>query len=124
MGFISLLLTFSQSYIARICISEKLADNMLPCAPKITEEKSSTNAEEEPNRRLLAEMILANMSPRRILAGGESGSNCSGVGLGTLFSIFTFKFGCNEWFQSLTKASSLMFWPEQNLASENGIHYI
>lgn len=98
MGFISLLLTFFQSYIARICISEKVADNMLPCAPKITEKESSEADTEDPHRRLLVEMILANVSPRRILAGGESGSKCSAVGLRTLFSTFKFKFGCNEGF--------------------------
>ncbi|KAL8150020.1 MLO-like protein 9 [Apium graveolens] len=32
LGFISLLLTFGQSYIARICIPDKVADSMLPCA--------------------------------------------------------------------------------------------
>ncbi|KAJ7944034.1 MLO-like protein [Quillaja saponaria] len=31
LGFISLLLTFGQTYIARICISAKAADSMLPC---------------------------------------------------------------------------------------------
>ncbi|XP_058107295.1 MLO-like protein 9 [Magnolia sinica] len=31
LGFISLLLTFGQSYITGICISEKSADTMLPC---------------------------------------------------------------------------------------------
>ncbi|WCJ44745.1 Seven transmembrane MLO family protein [Euphorbia peplus] len=31
LGFISLLLTFSQSYIARICIKERYANTMLPC---------------------------------------------------------------------------------------------
>uniref|UniRef100_A0A164XSQ4 MLO-like protein n=1 Tax=Daucus carota subsp. sativus TaxID=79200 RepID=A0A164XSQ4_DAUCS len=32
LGFISLLLTFTQSYIARICIPEHIANTMLPCA--------------------------------------------------------------------------------------------
>ncbi|KAK4364969.1 hypothetical protein RND71_016327 [Anisodus tanguticus] len=31
LGFISLLLTFGQKYIADICISERVADTMLPC---------------------------------------------------------------------------------------------
>lgn len=31
LGFISLLLTFGQSYISRICIPIKVADTMLPC---------------------------------------------------------------------------------------------
>ncbi|GAV86192.1 Mlo domain-containing protein [Cephalotus follicularis] len=32
LGFISLLLTFSQTYIAEICVPAKVADTMLPCA--------------------------------------------------------------------------------------------
>ena len=31
LGFISLLLTFGQNYISKICIPSKLADTMLPC---------------------------------------------------------------------------------------------
>ncbi|KAK4730277.1 hypothetical protein R3W88_023265 [Solanum pinnatisectum] len=31
LGFISLLLTFGQNYISRICIPERVADTMLPC---------------------------------------------------------------------------------------------
>ncbi|KAJ9186307.1 hypothetical protein P3X46_001897 [Hevea brasiliensis] len=34
LGFISLLLTFSQSYISQICIKEKYANTMLPCPKK------------------------------------------------------------------------------------------
>ncbi|KAL6274249.1 hypothetical protein ACE6H2_024941 [Prunus campanulata] len=48
LGFISLLLTFGQSYIARICISLKVADSMLPCTAKDEEDDSTTS-----HRRLL-----------------------------------------------------------------------
>nr|ACZ81390.1 powdery mildew resistance locus O protein [Prunus persica] len=50
LGFISLLLTFGQSYIARICIPLKIADTMLPCTVKDVkdEEDDSTS-----HRRLL-----------------------------------------------------------------------
>ncbi|XP_071712991.1 MLO-like protein 10 [Rutidosis leptorrhynchoides] len=34
LGFISLILTFSQRYIAKICISDRVADTMLPCAKR------------------------------------------------------------------------------------------
>ncbi|KMZ67114.1 hypothetical protein ZOSMA_279G00180 [Zostera marina] len=34
LGFISLLMTFCRNYIAKICIPEKVADTMLPCALK------------------------------------------------------------------------------------------
>ncbi|KAF3664734.1 putative E3 ubiquitin-protein ligase-like [Capsicum annuum] len=36
LGFISLLLTFGQNYIAKICIPERVANTMLPCPPKNT----------------------------------------------------------------------------------------
>ncbi|KAG4950025.1 hypothetical protein JHK82_043226 [Glycine max] len=42
LGFISLLLTFDQSYIVRICIPEKLADNMLPCPYRYKEAKKAS----------------------------------------------------------------------------------
>ncbi|KAI4327863.1 hypothetical protein L6164_020275 [Bauhinia variegata] len=45
LGFISLLLTFGQNYILRICISQKLADNMLPC--------TNSNSKTEQRRKLL-----------------------------------------------------------------------
>lgn len=48
LGFISLLLTFGQSYIARICIPLKVADTMLPCTVKDEEDDSTTS-----HRRLL-----------------------------------------------------------------------
>lgn len=58
LGFISLLLVFSQYYIARICVPYKVADSMLPCpvAGKSVEK-------EEHRRRLL-------WYERRVLAGG------------------------------------------------------
>ncbi|XP_052195679.1 MLO-like protein 10 [Diospyros lotus] len=61
LGFISLLLTFGQTYIAKICIPIKVADSMLPCPSKRSES-------EEHQRRLL-------WYEHRILAT-ESSSNC------------------------------------------------
>lgn len=81
LGFISLLLTFGQSYIARICIPVELADKMLPCALRNTKEKSTETDTEEQHRRLMVDMILANINPRRILATAESTGKCSEVGL-------------------------------------------
>jgi len=49
LGFISLILTFSQYYIAKICIPTKIADTMLPCAVK----HEAASGEEENRRRLL-----------------------------------------------------------------------
>ncbi|XP_057542528.1 MLO-like protein 10 isoform X2 [Amaranthus tricolor] len=50
MGFISLILTFSQGYITRICIPSRLADHMLPCE---TENGVSNNV----HRRLTFEGV-------------------------------------------------------------------
>lgn len=54
LGFISLLLTFSQYYISKICISQSVADTMLPCS--VGEKKGHVKGgegEEENRRRLL-----------------------------------------------------------------------
>ncbi|KAF3440893.1 hypothetical protein FNV43_RR19179 [Rhamnella rubrinervis] len=64
LGFISLLLTFGQSYIARICIPIKVAESMLPCTKKV-----STTTEEEHRRKLL-------WSERRFLAGDSYAPKC------------------------------------------------
>ncbi|MFS7969761.1 hypothetical protein Hanom_Chr09g00812951 [Helianthus anomalus] len=48
LGFISLILTFSQYYIAEICIPVDVANTMLPCALKDKAEKEGNGA-----RRLL-----------------------------------------------------------------------
>ncbi|XAR73667.1 hypothetical protein NMG60_11007713 [Bertholletia excelsa] len=64
LGFISLILTFGQNYIAKICISTKVAGTMWPC-PKIDSEKSA----DEHRRRLL-------WYEHRILAA-DSASTCA-----------------------------------------------
>uniref|UniRef100_A0A1D1XFL1 MLO-like protein n=1 Tax=Anthurium amnicola TaxID=1678845 RepID=A0A1D1XFL1_9ARAE len=74
LGFISLLLTFGQSYIAKICIPEKAADTMLPCRIKGTEERETG---EEHRRRFLFSLLHMDSS-RRILSEGSSGSSCAG----------------------------------------------
>ncbi|KAI3665251.1 hypothetical protein L6452_43875 [Arctium lappa] len=50
LGFISLLLTFSQYYIAKICIPDSIADTMLPCPVR---DKPPKDEKEEGSRRLL-----------------------------------------------------------------------
>ncbi|URD83072.1 hypothetical protein MUK42_07517 [Musa troglodytarum] len=56
LGFISLLLTFGQKYIVKICIPYKVADTMLPCS-----RKTDTGMEEEADgghrRRLLTNAL-------------------------------------------------------------------
>nr|GEX67381.1 MLO-like protein 8 [Tanacetum cinerariifolium] len=64
LGFISLILTFSQYYIAKICIPVSVADTMLPCAKKDKGEK-----EKEGARRLLLWYEHG-----RILAGAKESS--------------------------------------------------
>lgn len=66
LGFISLLLTVSQTYVAKICISESLSESMLPCRKQVND---TTTSSEEKNRKLSEE------SQRRVLAS-SSGSSC------------------------------------------------
>ncbi|KAJ9564662.1 hypothetical protein OSB04_000628 [Centaurea solstitialis] len=68
LGFISLLLTFSQYYIAKICIPDSVADTMLPCPVR---DKPPKDEEEEGHRRLLLSYDL-----RRSLAEASSSSGC------------------------------------------------
>lgn len=78
LGFISLLLVFSQYYIAKICVPYNVADSMLPCP--VAEKKS--DKKEENHRRLL-------WYERRVLAGGYK-SSCKEV---FCIQIYTFFFG-------------------------------
>ncbi|KAL2988430.1 hypothetical protein AAZX31_11G085800 [Glycine max] len=78
LGFISLLLTFGQSYIVRICIPEKLADIMLPCPYK--EAKKASDSEEEHRRKLLS-------YERRYLAADTASFKCSREGHEPLLSV-------------------------------------
>ncbi|KAK1297051.1 MLO-like protein 8 [Acorus calamus] len=74
LGFISLLLSFVQNYIAEICIPEKTADTMLPCRlRKITVEEDQGH-----RKRHLFEDIFDNLkSNRRSLAAGGPAKTCA-----------------------------------------------
>ncbi|WOL05873.1 MLO-like protein 9 isoform X1 [Canna indica] len=63
LGFISLLLTFGQNYIAQICIPYKLANTMLPCPLN-----DKAKADGGKYRRLLWESLMDQNPKRRILA--------------------------------------------------------
>ncbi|XP_038685522.1 MLO-like protein 10 [Tripterygium wilfordii] len=76
LGFISLLLTFGQTYFIRVCVSPKVANTMLPCAKK---ETSNASSEDEHRRRLL-------WLERRSLAAAGSDFKCND-GLEPLMSI-------------------------------------
>ncbi|XP_061357445.1 MLO-like protein 10 [Gastrolobium bilobum] len=52
LGFISLLLTFGQSYIVRICVPANVADKLLPCP--YTGTNNASSSEEEHSRKLLS----------------------------------------------------------------------
>ncbi|KAG6517553.1 hypothetical protein ZIOFF_020946 [Zingiber officinale] len=69
LGFISLLLTFSQDQIAKICVPKAIADSMLPCRPDA--ESTGRN-----KRRLLALVLTESHLKRRILAAGDSVVEC------------------------------------------------
>lgn len=68
LGFISLLLTFGQSYVSRICIPQKVADTMLPCRYDNKKAESSKGG----HRRLL-------WYERRSLAAGSYAPSCKTV---------------------------------------------
>jgi len=69
LGFISLILVFSQYYIAKICIPVKVADTMLPCPANSTTSKTDDSEKGDNRRRLL-------WYEHRILAAGTYSSNC------------------------------------------------
>ena len=72
LGFISLLLTFGQNYISKMCIPSKYAKTMLPCVPPEerhgaghhTEEAGGGEAKDGGHRRRLLSY------ERRFLASG------------------------------------------------------
>ncbi|VFQ70926.1 unnamed protein product [Cuscuta campestris] len=66
LGFISLLLTFGQNYIAKICIPIKVANTMLPCPAKHKEHSDNGG---EHHRRLL-------WNGRRILSSDSAPGEC------------------------------------------------
>ncbi|XP_045813665.1 MLO-like protein 8 isoform X1 [Trifolium pratense] len=81
LGFISLLLTIGQNYIVRICISEKIADKMLPCPlNNISDNKKSSSVEVRNLRKLVS-------YERRYLASDTTSYKCSRKGHEPLLSV-------------------------------------
>jgi len=78
LGFISLLLTFGQSYMVKICIPANATDQMLPCPYRAT--RDAKNDEEEHHRKLL-------YYERRYLSEDGSPYNCKEV---TMLPYFVF----------------------------------
>ncbi|KAF9678635.1 hypothetical protein SADUNF_Sadunf07G0055000 [Salix dunnii] len=67
LGFISLLLSFGQNHIAKICVPQDVVGTMLPCKKGVADKRIST--EEEHRRRLL-------LFDRRFLARAKSAVKC------------------------------------------------
>ncbi|KAG2376303.1 MLO-like protein [Vigna angularis] len=80
LGFISLLLTFGQSYIVKICVPEKLADKMLPCPYKYKDAEKASDDGEKHRRKLLS-------YERRYLAADTTSFKCSNEGHEPLLSV-------------------------------------
>ena len=70
LGFISLLLSFGQNHIAKICVPQDVVGTMLPCKKGVADKRIST--EEENRRRLL-------LFDRRFLARAKSAVKCKDV---------------------------------------------
>ncbi|KAJ6792177.1 MLO-like protein 9 [Iris pallida] len=83
LGFISLLLTFGQTYIAKICIPAKAANTMLPC--KLSEAAEEAEGRGSQKRRLLWNAITDSNSTRRVLA--EAAANTCAKGKVPLVSV-------------------------------------
>ncbi|KAK7406948.1 hypothetical protein VNO78_08584 [Psophocarpus tetragonolobus] len=80
LGFISLLLTFGQTYIVRICIPKYIADDWLPCPYKKKGDDKEKDSEKEHRRDLLS-------YERRYLAADTTSYKCSREGHEPLLSV-------------------------------------
>lgn len=69
LGFISLLMTFVQNYVAQVCIPRSLGDTMLPCMQDSHHDGEESFAVKSHRRRLLS------------AAAGGSLLECKPVGL-------------------------------------------
>jgi mlo protein len=79
LGFISLLLTFGQSYISRICIPVKAADTMLPCPLRDGSHYQETEPHNEPQKGEGEHHRKLLWYARRYLAAEGGGAACKPV---------------------------------------------
>ncbi|KAF1861718.1 hypothetical protein Lal_00026142 [Lupinus albus] len=80
LGFISLLLTFGQSYIVKICIHANVATKMLPCPYRDEGTDNEFSNEDEHRRKVL-------FYQRRYLAADTTSYKCSNEGHVPLLSV-------------------------------------
>lgn len=72
LGFISLILTFGQNYITRICIPDRIANTMLPCEIR-------RNYFNENDKDLRRRLLWINNNAHRILAADSPSKGCKRV---------------------------------------------
>ncbi|KAL1533398.1 MLO-like protein 9 [Salvia divinorum] len=77
LGFISLLLTFRQTYITEVCIPEKISRTMLPCEFKEEpyEEGGGSDAK-APSQKAALRRRLLSFEQRMLAGGGDSAKGC------------------------------------------------
>jgi hypothetical protein len=83
LGFISLLLTFGQSYIVKICIPSNVADKFLPCPYRSNND--ANNDKEHPNDKEHRRKLL--FYEHRYLSEDATPYQCKEV---TMFPFFIF----------------------------------
>lgn len=91
LGFISLLLTFGQNYIARICIPVKVANTMLPCPVG-----THVPYDDDHHRKLLS-------FQRRFLGGDSTAPACKPVSI--FYTIVTLNYN-----YVISSVITLYFW--------------
>lgn len=118
LGFISLILTFGQSFIAKLCIPSKVADTMLPCPLKADTGTAGDNGAQ--HRRLLTTELMVQSNKHRILAAGSI-TSCPTVSE-NYFIYITFQF---LWSAILFICFYGFIWQGKvPLISTNGLHHL
>ncbi|XP_047983885.1 MLO-like protein 9 [Salvia hispanica] len=76
LGFISLLLTFGQTYITQVCIPEKISETMLPCEFKEKNYEEGGADAKAPSQEAAHRRRLLSNTRRMLGGGGDSGKGC------------------------------------------------
>ena len=86
LGFISLLLTFGQTYITQVCIPEKISETMLPCEFKEKNYEEGGADAKAPSQEAAHRRRLLSNTRRMLGGGGDSGKGCHDVTTPSSFS--------------------------------------